>query len=128
MRSISSLMTLGVTFLAAPLVTLAQTPSTPQVFKSLVGKTLDFETPTGVKASGVYSADGTAKMAENADKLASGKHYDSGKWRLTDDSVCVTWKNIRGGQEACLFFVPDGKQVVLKYKDTGTVSSIATVH
>ena len=113
---------LGVALVAAPVSIFAQAQSTPEIFKSLLGKQLAFETPAGVKSTGSFAANGSAAVA-------SGGLKDTGKWRLTSDSFCITWVHFRGGSETCLVIVPDGKpgQYLFKFKDTGGVSSKVTV-
>ena len=71
-----------------------------QLQEALVGKQLSF---TGKAGSGntVYSPDGGAKIMFN------GKP-DKGKWRIKGSSMCVTWTQIRKGEEGCFTAAAEG--------------------
>lgn len=71
--------------------------SQPELEASLLGKTLEFRTRQGATGKVRYSRNGKSKLWDHN----FAPHIDKGTWRFQGNKVCVTWRKLRGGREAC---------------------------
>jgi uncharacterized membrane protein len=79
------------------------------------GKKLFGRSATGGLMDVQLLADGTATVS-------IGNSYDTGTWRLSADGYCVTWKQIRAGQERCFTVIRKGNLATVLNPDK-TVSA-----
>jgi hypothetical protein len=77
-------------------VTLAQDGpvSAKEIQDTWVGKELIGTTASGSKTFLRLESDGNASVS-------AGSTNDTGRWRISENGYCTTWKTIRAGQERC---------------------------
>jgi hypothetical protein len=90
-----------------------------QITAAFAGKTADYVSSKGKKASLVFGSDGSLAI--------SGDFTDTGAWRVAGDTYCAKWKTLRNGKEAC--FTVEKSSAGYKFLDAdgslnGTVSSV----
>ena len=86
-------------FLFLPLASPAQgSPMLQEDLKrEFLGKTLQFKTGQGSTGKVRYARNGTVKLWSHN----FAPRTDAGSWRFRGNKVCVTWKKVRNGREAC---------------------------
>lgn len=77
-----------------------------QFRNQIVGFTFTATLPGGTPAEVYYADDGTTAAR-------SVNFLDEGKWTAgAENSICFTWKRVRGGQTECITFYRQGQSYV----------------
>ena len=78
-----------------------------------------FDNNTGGRGIATYMPDGTAQV--EVPGLA-----DTGKWRVNDGKICVTWTKIRDGKEGCFTSYKMGPKDYMTFNADGSLNATAT--
>jgi hypothetical protein len=100
---------------------------TPDEIKNAwVGKKLLLEVPTNLTLSQYVHADLYLKTDGSVDLEGNGWGH-RGKWRLSDDGYCTTYKTLRNGQERCFTVVKNGSTASIVNPDRSVASRVVKV-
>jgi len=69
-----------------------------QIEEKVIGRTLGFETDSGLAGEIHYAPAGTSTIE------VDGLFSDKGTWRFNGDEFCTRWDIIRDGEEKCTDF------------------------
>jgi hypothetical protein len=100
---------------------------TPDEIKTVwVGKKLLLEVPTNQAWSGYVHADLYLKTDGSVELQGSGWGH-TGKWRLSNDGYCTTYKTLRNGAERCFTVVKNGPTASIVNPDKSVASRVVRV-
>lgn len=96
----------------------------PQTQKELEGRfskpvKLRFDNNVGGRGTVMYMPDGTGRV-----EWPGGG--DTGKWRVKDGKVCVTWAKLRDGKEGCFASYKTGPKEYMSFNSDGSLNATST--
>jgi hypothetical protein len=83
------------------------------------GVKVRFDNNTGGRGVASYKPDGTAQV-----EFPGGA--DTGKWRVKDSKICVTWTKLRNGEEGCFITYKTGPKEYTSFTADGTLNATST--
>lgn len=100
---------------------------TPDEIKAAwAGKKLLLEVPTNRAWSGYVHADLYMKTDGSVELQGSGWGH-TGKWRLSSEGYCTTYKTLRNGDERCFTVVKNGSTASIVNPDKSIASRVVRV-
>ena len=80
---------------------------------------LRFDNNVGGRSTVAYMPDGTGRV-----EWTGGG--DTGRWRVKDGKICVTWTKVRDGQEGCFTSYKTGPKDYMSFNPDGSLNGMAT--
>jgi len=80
---------------------------------------LRIDNNVGGRSTVTYMADGTGRV-----EWQGGG--DTGKWRVKDGKICVTWTKLRDGQEGCFTSFKTGPKDYMSFNPDGSLNVMST--